>query len=127
MASVRKRGNSYQVTVSNGRDSTGKQILVTDTFTPDPGMTKRQIEKALNEFVVDFERDVKTDQNYKSRRMTLKELSESFLTDTKPDEMRDNPDALSITTWDFYQNTLKLRIIPKLGHGECLNRHQTDR
>lgn len=115
MASVRKRGNSYQVTVSNGRDCNGKQILVTETFTPDPGMTKRRIEKALNEFVVDFERDVKSDQNYKAKRMTLEKLSESFLEDTKPEEGRENPDALNLTTWDFYQNTLKLRILPRLG------------
>ena len=36
MASVRKRGNSYQVTVSNGRRADGSQILETETFTPEP-------------------------------------------------------------------------------------------
>lgn len=72
--------------------------------------------EALNGFVVDFERDVKSDQNYKARRMTLQKLSESFLADTKPEKGRDNPDALGITTRDCYQNTLKLRILPNLGH-----------
>lgn len=116
MASIRKRGNTYQVTVSNGRDSTGKQLLVTETFTPEPGLTKRQLERALNEFAIDLERDVKSDPDYLAKRMTLKKLSESFLADTKPDEKIDNPNALSITTWDFYKNTLEQRILPKLGH-----------
>ena len=54
MASIRKRGESYQVTVSNGRRADGTQIIETNTYTPEPGMTKKQIEKKLNEFVVDF-------------------------------------------------------------------------
>ena len=40
MASVRKRGNSYQITVSVGRDMYGKKIVETATFTPDPGNQK---------------------------------------------------------------------------------------
>ena len=48
MASIRKRGDSYQVTVSNGRRADGTQIIETNTYTPEPGMTKKQIEKKLN-------------------------------------------------------------------------------
>ena len=47
MASIRKRGNSYQITVSNGRDSSGKQLIETATFTPDPDKTEKQNQKAL--------------------------------------------------------------------------------
>ena len=65
MASVRKRGNSYQVTVSNGRRADGSQILETATFTPKTGMTPRQIEKALEQFKFDFERDVKSRAKHK--------------------------------------------------------------
>lgn len=84
MASIRQRGDSYQVTVSNGRRADGTQIIETDTYTPESGMTKRQIEKALNEFVVDFERDVKSGQNVKGKRMTFEQLTKQFLKDTKP-------------------------------------------
>ena len=55
MASVRKRGNSYQITVSVGRDMYGKKIVETATFTPDPGTGKREEKQALNQFVADFE------------------------------------------------------------------------
>lgn len=109
MASVRKRGNSYQITVSNGRRADGSQILETDTYTPDPGMTKRQIEKALNEFVVDFERDVKSGKNVKGERMTLQELSEPYLIDM-------SPPVLEKTTYHDYKRKLELRILPRLGH-----------
>lgn len=51
MASIQKRGNSYRVTVSNGYDINGKKIVETDTFTPEPGMKPKEIQKALAEFV----------------------------------------------------------------------------
>lgn len=115
MASVRKRGNSYQITVSNGRRSDGSQIIETDTYTPEPGMTPKQIERALEQFKIDFERDVKSGQNVKGRRMTLKDLAELFLEDNKPtDNPEDSP--LSITTWYEYKRSLEKRILPKLGH-----------
>lgn len=115
MASIRKRGKGYQVTVSNGRRSDGTQILETDTYTPAPGMTKRQIEKALNEFVVDFERDVKAGTYNKGANMTLKALSELYLEDTNPDESNGDM-VLEKTTWCYYNKVLGLRIIPRLGH-----------
>ena len=84
MASIRKRGNSYQITVSNGYDITGKKILETATWTPDPGMKKRELELALNAFAVDFEREVKSGKNVKGGRMTLQEISRPYLKDMAP-------------------------------------------
>ena len=75
MASIRKRGNSYEITVSNGYDSNGKKITETETWKPEPGMSQKAIDKAITEFVVDFERDVKSGKNIKCARMTLNELS----------------------------------------------------
>lgn len=62
MASVErregKRGVSYRITVSCGLDGKGHQIKRTKTWKPEPGMTARQIEKALEWEKVDFERMV---------------------------------------------------------------------
>ena len=55
MANITKRGNSYRITVSAGYNISGKQIRHTMTWTPDPGMTKRQIEKELQRQAVLFE------------------------------------------------------------------------
>ena len=47
MATIEKRGDSYRIVVSNGYDITGKQLRARMTWTPEPGMTKRQAEKEL--------------------------------------------------------------------------------
>ena len=60
MASIQERNGKYQIKVSNGRDLNGKQIIETATFTPDPNKTKKQNEKALQKFALDFEETVKT-------------------------------------------------------------------
>ena len=99
MASVRKRGNSYQITVSNGRYQDGSQIIETATYTPEPGMTPRQIEKALEQFKVDFERSVKAGENVKGQQMKLSDLAALFLEDNKPSNPPADTDPLSITTW----------------------------
>ena len=59
MATIEKRWNSYRITVSNGYDVSGKQIREKMTWTPEPGMTKRQIEKALNREATLFEERVR--------------------------------------------------------------------
>lgn len=55
MATIRKRNNSYQITVSCGYDITGKQIRQTMTYTPEKGMTAKQIEKEIQRQAVLFE------------------------------------------------------------------------
>ena len=47
MATVTKRNNSYRIKVSNGYDSSGKQRVVSKTWTPAQGMTEKQIAKEL--------------------------------------------------------------------------------
>lgn len=59
MATIEKRGESYRIIVSNGYDINGKQIRKKMTWTPEPGMTKRQIEKALNREATLFEERVR--------------------------------------------------------------------
>lgn len=57
MATIRKRGNSYQIRVSCGYDTKGNQVEQSMTWKPEPGMTERQIEKALNKAAVKFEEE----------------------------------------------------------------------
>ena len=45
MATIRKRGTSYQIRVSCGTDIYGKKIINSITWKPDDKMTQRQIEK----------------------------------------------------------------------------------
>lgn len=53
-----KTGVSYKITVTQGRDSSGKQIRHFKTWKPDRPMTARQMEKAVQRVALDFEREI---------------------------------------------------------------------
>lgn len=55
MATIRKRGNSYQIRVSCGYDTMGNQVTRNKTWIPEEGLTAKQIEKELNRQAVMFE------------------------------------------------------------------------
>ena len=84
MASIKKRKNSYQITVSNGYDVSGKKIIETATYAPEPGMSKKEIEIAVNGFAADFERSVKSGKNVRGERTTLADLAANFKKDMAP-------------------------------------------
>ena len=60
MATIRQRGDSYQIRASLGYDMLGKQIIKTMSWKPDPGMTKKQVEKELERQSVLFEEKCKS-------------------------------------------------------------------
>ena len=55
MATIAKRGESYRIKVSCGYDNSGKQVIQSMTWKPEPNMTAKQIEKELNRQAVLFE------------------------------------------------------------------------
>lgn len=55
MATIRQRGDSYQIRVSCGYDTNGKQVIRTKSWKPNANMTAKQIEKELNKQAVMFE------------------------------------------------------------------------
>lgn len=57
MATIRKRGDSYQIRVSCGYTTDGKQVEQSLTWKPDKNMTQKQIEKELNRRAVIFEEE----------------------------------------------------------------------
>ncbi|MDU7337576.1 MAG: hypothetical protein E7L17_05610 [Clostridium sp.] len=59
MATIEKRGKSYRITSSCGYTVRGNQERQHMTWTPDSGMTERQIEKELNRQAVLFEEECK--------------------------------------------------------------------
>lgn len=62
MATIRRTetrsGPSFKITVCNGTDITGKQVRHHRTWKPEPGMTERQMQKALQKAAADFEREI---------------------------------------------------------------------
>lgn len=55
---VGKDGTSYRISVSAGFDTQGRRIRHRTTYKPAPGMTERQIQKAVQRAAADFERSI---------------------------------------------------------------------
>ena len=109
MASIRKRSKTYQVSVSNGRDSRGKQIIESATFVPDPSKTEKQNQKALERFAVEFEAKVKAGKYLDGEKLTF----QSFV----PIWHRDYAEMqLEETTLQLYDHLLRLHILPAIGN-----------
>ena len=79
MASIRKRGDNYQVIVSNGYDSKGKKLTESITWIPDPTKTEKQNQKDLNIFAMEFEQKVKCGKFLSGEKMSLKDFVEKWL------------------------------------------------
>lgn len=109
MASIRKRGKGYQITVSNGRDIHGKQILETATFTPDPDKTDKQNEKALKRFVIEFEDKVKNGKYLDGEKITFGYFSNKWFKEYADIQ-------LEATTTSIYRILLNTHILPAIGH-----------
>lgn len=102
-----KHGDSYRITVSGGFDSTGKRIRHRTTFKPTPGMTARQIEKAVQRAATDFERSI--EQGYiLDNRQTFAEYADYVL------KLKERT-GIRIKTIERYQDLLK-RINAAIGH-----------
>lgn len=109
MATIRKRGNSYQIRVFCGTDIYGKKIVNSMTWKPDDKMTERQIEKELNKITVQFEEKVKKGITAKvDNKIKLYEFCDIYLDMQKK--------ALSPTSYYYYNNVIENYIKPALGH-----------
>ena len=79
MATIRKRGNAYQIRVSCGTDMQGKKIIESMTWKPETNMTPRQIEKELNKIAVHFEENVRNGSIKKDSKIKFHELCDIYL------------------------------------------------
>lgn len=109
MASIRKRGNSYQITVSNGRDIRSKQLIETATFVPDPNRTEKQNQKALEKFVYEFEEKVKSGKYLTGEKLTYQQYIELWLKDYAYKQMEQ-------TSIERCESSLNNLILPAIGH-----------
>lgn len=109
MATIRKRGTSYQIRVSCGTDIYGKKIINSITWKPDDKMTQRQIEKELNKIAVQFEEKVKKGITTKiDNKIKVAEFCDIYLDMQKK--------TLSPTSYYYYNGVIKNYIKPALGH-----------
>lgn len=103
MATIAKRGESYRIRVSDGYDVRGKQIMRSMTWTPDPGMTQRQIEKELQRQAVLFE-----ELHIASCRIKFEDFTEQWFKERVEGKLKE-------TTREKYRR-LSGRVYKAIGH-----------
>ena len=102
-----KSGTTYRITVSGGFDTSGKRIRHRTMWKPTPGMTPRQIEKAVQRAAMDFERSI--EQGYSlDNKQTFAEYA-AYVLDLK------ERTGVRPTTLDRYRDLLE-RINAAIGH-----------
>ena len=108
MASIRKRKDSYQITVSMGRDAEGRQIIETTTYQPET-TTPKAIEKEVSRFADDFEKRVREGKYLDGEKITFTSFVETWERDWAIEH-------LTQKTLDEYKSALKRRAVPAFGH-----------
>ena len=108
MANIRKRNKSYEITVSCGYGIDGRQIRRTMTYTPEKGMTAKQIEKEVQRQAVLFEEQCRDGAVGTDGRMKLADYVPVYLENAKH--------RLSPVVYEKYCRMLEICIVPMLGH-----------
>ena len=102
-----KRGTSYRIIVSGGTGIDGKRIFHKKIWKPEPGMTARQIDKAVNREAVLFEQSI--EQGYEvDNRQTFAEYAAYVI------ELKERTGKKHRTTYGY--RDLLPRINQAIGH-----------
>ena len=104
---VGKKGISFKITVTKGRDVNGKQIRYFMTWTPDHPMTERQMEKAAQKAAFEFEASIEKGFQL-NHRQTFADYA-AYVLDLK------KQGGAKTRTLDRYEELLQ-RINPAIGH-----------
>lgn len=107
MASVTKRGNSYKICASCGYNVAGEQIRQFTTWTPEPNMTEKQIEKELERQKVLFDEKCKNGA-YMDSNIKFEAFAELWFKDYAQGQLRER-------TIDRYRQLTK-RTYQAIGH-----------
>ncbi len=108
MATIKRRNNTYQITVSLGYDVNGKKIRKTTTFKPPEGVTERKADKLAEVFAHDFEQRCKGMTELKEN-MRFADLVAWYFENYAPNELK----PVTIYT---YRGQLDTHILPVFGN-----------
>ena len=107
MPSIRKRNDTYQITVSLGRDSHNKQILKTTTYKP-KAKSPKAIEKEVNRFAIEFENEILNGKAVTSN-ITFKDYALKWLDDYGKSNLQERQQ-------EDYLKLLERKAFPYIGH-----------
>ena len=107
MAEIIRRNNTFRITVSLGRDSSGKKKRVSTTFKPTRKSESAQWKEA-NEFAVIFEKQVRSGKAYDLNKATFQEFAQQWREEWAASH-------LTQSQVEQYQRTLERVIFPAIG------------
>ena len=108
MAAINKRGDTFQIVVTLGRDTNGKKIRKTTTYKPPENTTPKKAEKLAVEFAVEFERKCKGMTSL-NENMRFVDMCEWFIDNYAKNELKE------ITAYN-YESQIKNHLLPELGN-----------
>ncbi|MBE6756661.1 MAG: site-specific integrase [Ruminococcaceae bacterium] len=108
MATVNKRGNTFQIVVSLGLDVNGKKIRKTTTYKPPENTTPKKAEKLAHEFAIEFERKCKGMTSL-NENMRFCDMAEWFIDNYAKNELKE------VTAYN-YESQIKNHLLPELGN-----------
>lgn len=108
MATIVKRGNSYRIMVSCGRDTNDKQIFKTTTYKP-TATTPKRIEKEVNDFAREFEKKVHNGDVFDGDSIKFSEFIKIW-------ENRWGKQNLTTRILEDYLYVLDKRVVPHIGN-----------
>lgn len=109
MASIKERCGSYQITVSCGRDIYGKKLIETTTYTPDPTLTPKKRQKAVEDFARQFEADIRNGVSMDGRKISLKQFTDRWFAEYASQKLQPG-------TVEKYRAEMDGKILPVIGH-----------
>lgn len=78
MASIRKKGTGYEIRITDGYDSTGKQITISRMFKPKETWSEKKALSEARKFADSLENRMKNGENLDSDKLTLGKDQPSF-------------------------------------------------
>ena len=108
MAEISFRNGSYKIRVYLGKDVNGKKITESTTFTPTK-KTPKAIEKEVQEFAINWEKQVKEGKILSGEKLSLEDVVEEWKADQT---FKD----LTKSVQESYIDILTRRIFPHIGH-----------
>ena len=108
MATISKRGKTFQITVSLGTDVNGKKIRKTTTFRPPDGTAPKKAEKLAWNFASEFERKCKGMTSL-NENMRFSEMCEWYIDNYAKNKLKE------ITAYN-YESQIKNHLLPELSN-----------
>ncbi|CAM5272097.1 Site-specific integrase OS=Lysinibacillus sphaericus OX=1421 GN=LS41612_21270 PE=4 SV=1 [Lysinibacillus sphaericus] len=111
MANIVQRGeNSYQFTVSLGKDSRGKHPRVTKTYIVENKFTPKQLKEYLDSEYLKFKNEVLSGNYIQPQKMIFSDFAEEW--------EKKYASTLGKTTFGNHRRKLRDHILPVIGHVE---------